>query len=118
MRTLKEIEDDMDHYGALGDVGTVMDLVDEHGNTIDQMFCAIFDGKLDRIYELEPLGIDITEKHFLKAAIKHNQQFVVHYQVKKGANLDDVIDLAKDYEMSAIEQWAKFCKRNKMGNSK
>lgn len=114
-RTLKEIEEEMDRNAVQGNIGTVMDLVDEHGNTFDKMFYAVCEGDLERIGELEALGVDITNKALLKAAIKHNQQLVVYHQVKQGVALDDVIELAKDYDNLPIEQWAKFCKRNKMG---
>ena len=115
MRTLKEIEDDIDKNVPLGNIGKVMDLVDEHGNTIDKMFYAVIDGDLERIHEMENLGIDITDRSLLKAAIKHNQTLVVYHQVKKGANLVVVIEISRDYENIPIEQWAKFCKRNQMG---
>ncbi|WP_279211865.1 hypothetical protein [Delftia acidovorans] len=113
-RSLKEIEEKMDQHATQGNIGEVMDLVDEHGNTFDKMFYAVCEGNLLRIYDLEALGIDITEKQFLKAAIKHDQHDVLYHQVKKGVGLDDVIELAKDYDKGYIEQWAKFCKRNQM----
>ncbi|WP_175789419.1 hypothetical protein [Burkholderia cenocepacia] len=103
MRTLKEIEDDMDHYGALGEIGTVMDLVDEHGNTIDKMYEAIMEGDLERALELEKLGMDITENHFVKAAILHDQLLVVAHQVNNGADVELVIDFAKPREEPLIE---------------
>lgn len=48
MRSLKEIEDDMDHHRTPGEIGTVMDLVDEHGNTIDRMYEAIMEGAREK----------------------------------------------------------------------
>lgn len=119
MRTLKEIEDEMEHYGALGDINMVMDLVDEHSNTIDKMYEAIIEGDLEKIQELEPLGIDVTQNQFVKKAILHEQLLVISYQVNKGADVDLVIDFAAPREEPLIEgtidfsgskliwQWAK-----------
>lgn len=109
----------MEHDGSLGDIGMVMDLVDEHGNTMDKMYGAIIEGDLEKINDLEPLGMDITENHFLKAAIIHKQLHVSSCQVNKGADVDLVIDFAAPREEPLIEgniyfegseliwQWAK-----------
>lgn len=110
-RTLREIEEEMDAIIPTGSIGRMLDLVDEHGNTIDKMFHAIFDGKLERIYELEKLGIDITEKSFLKAAIKHDQLLVACHQVHKGADINAIIELSENYDNQNILQWARSWKR-------
>ena len=122
MRTLKEIEDDMDRYQKLGDLGMVMDLVDEHGNTFDKIYEAIIEGELERIAELEKLGMNITDEGFLKASIFNDQLLVVAYQVNKGADVDAIIDFAalKDEPIKVgrttfsgnqtIWQWAKSWK--------
>lgn len=94
MRTLKEIEEEMDKYSDLGDLGKVMDLADEHGNTVDKMYKAIIEGDLEKIKLLEPIGMDITQEHFVKAAIIHEQLLVIAYQVNSGADVDLVIDFA------------------------
>jgi hypothetical protein len=73
----------------------MMDLVDEHGNTFDKMYQAIIDGDLDRIEELENLGMKITDESLVKAAIIHDQLLVIVYQVNKGADIDMIIDFAK-----------------------
>jgi hypothetical protein len=95
MRTLKEIEEEMDSVQNTGNIGRMMDLVDEHGNMMDKMYGAIIEGNLEEIQELEQLGIDITEDSFVKAAILHNQLLVITYQVNKGADVDAVIDFAR-----------------------
>jgi hypothetical protein len=110
-RTLKEIEEEIEHYRALGGIGEVMDLVDEHGSTIDKMFHAIVDGNLEQIYELETLGIDITQNLFVKLAIKYEQLLVLRHQVHKGANIDTAIEYAEDYDIGIIWQWAKSWKK-------
>lgn len=103
MRTLKEIEDEIEHYGALGNIGMVLDLVDEHDNTIDKMYEAIIEGDLKKIQELEPLGMDIIDNYYVKAAIIHKQLHVISYQVNKGADVDLVIDFAAPREEALIE---------------
>jgi hypothetical protein len=117
-RTLKEIEDEMDATVPTGNVGKVMDLVDEHGNTFDKMFYAIEEGNLERVIELEALGIDITEKRFISVAIKHDQELILFHQISQGASVDDVIDLAKEHEKDFILQWAELFKRSKIGSKK
>ena len=77
MRSLKEIEEEIDRNVPLGNIGRVMDLVDEHGNTMDEMFHAIIDGDLDRIYYLEQFGMDITGESFVVAAVRNDQLMVV-----------------------------------------
>ena len=130
MRSLKEIEDDMDHYRALGEIGTVMDLVDEHGNTIDRVYEAIMEGALGKAIELTELGINLTEKHFVKAAIIHDQLHIVAHQVNNGADVGLVIDFAKPREEPLIEgnisfsgsqviwQWARCWQSAKALNEK
>ena len=93
----------MDHYGALGEIGTVLDLVDKHGNTIDQMYKAIIEGNLEQALELTELGMDLTEKQFVKAAILHDQLHIVAHQVNNGADVELVIDFAKPREEPLIE---------------
>jgi hypothetical protein len=116
-KTLKEIEEEMDCNAKQGNIGKVMDLVDEHGNTFDRMHYAIEEGNIERVIELEKLGLNITDRAFLQTAIKHGKNIIVFHQAKKGANLDDVIELAKEHHRDFILQWAKFARRNKMGNS-
>ena len=73
MRTLKEIEEEIDRNVPLGNIGRVMDLVDEHGNTIDKMYQAIIDGDLEQAIKLTELGMNLIEEQFVKAAILHDQ---------------------------------------------
>lgn len=82
-RTLKEIEEKIDAAALTGDVGRVMDLIDEHGNTMDKMFHAISSGDIERVQELEELGIDLTQNSFLMAAVDHGQLPILRYQVQK-----------------------------------
>lgn len=110
MRTLKEIEEEIDRNVPLGNIGRVMDLVDEHGDTIDQMFYAIFDGDLDRIYDLEKLGIDITGESFVVAAVRNDQLMVVAIQVRRGLNIDLLINIAECEGNQLIWNWAKCWK--------
>lgn len=122
MRTLKEIKDEMDHYQKLGDLGMVMDLVDEHGNTFDKMHDAIAEGDLDRIAELEQLGLKITDEQFWKSAIISDQLLVIVQQVNRGVNIDKIIKFAKPrdepfimgrirfFGNQTIWQWAKSWK--------
>lgn len=118
MRTLKEIEDEMNHFSALGDIGMVMDLVDEHGNTTDQMLVAIQAGDLERIKLLEPLGIDLTEEQYIHCAVENEQLLVVSYQVSKGADVDSLIKIAAYRDKHLIWQWAKCWKSVEVLNKK
>ncbi|MDO3552052.1 hypothetical protein [Ralstonia pseudosolanacearum] len=102
MRTLKEIEEEMDSVQNTGNIGRMMDLVDEHGNMMDKMYEAIIEGDLDRIRELEDLGIDITEDSFMKTAVLHDQLLVITYQVNKGADVDAVIDFARQKDEPVV----------------
>lgn len=110
MRTIKEIEEEIDRNVPLGNIGKVMDLVDEHGNTIDQMFYAIFDGDLDRIYDLEKLGIDITGESFVVAAVRNDQLMVVANQVRRGLDVDLLIAIAEREGNQLIWNWARCWK--------
>ena len=95
MRKITEIEAEMEDVAKTGNIGKMMDLVDEHGNTFDKMHAAIADGDLDRITELEQLGINITDARFLKSAVINNQLLVIIYQVNHGADVDKIIRFAK-----------------------
>lgn len=118
-RTIQEIEAEMEELSNTGNLGRMMDLVDEHGNTLDKMYGAIIEGDLRKIRTLESLGIDITEDCYVKAAIIHEQLLVISYQVNKGADVDLVIDFAAPRKEPLIEgniyfsgsqiiwQWAK-----------
>jgi hypothetical protein len=118
----KEIEAEMDKVSKTGDVGRMMDLVDEHGNTFDKMHDAIAEGDLDRIAELEHLGLNITNEQFWKSAIISDQLLVVVHQVHRGVNINKIINFAKPrtepFKMGRIVffgnhliwQWAKSWK--------
>ncbi|ATI28171.1 hypothetical protein CR47_0212170 [Ralstonia solanacearum] len=108
----------MEKHSKEGNIGKVMDLVDEHGNTFDKMAFACVDGNLGRVIELENLGVNCTDRGFIKAAVKHNQEVIVLHQVKQGASLDEVIEVAKIYENNHILNLAKSRKRDQMGKRK
>lgn len=91
MRSLKEMEEEMDSNVPLGNIGRVMDLVDEHGNTMDDMSYAIFDDDLDRIHHLEHLDMDITGESSVVAAVRNDQLMVVANQVRRGLDIDLLI---------------------------
>ena len=122
MRTLKEIDNEIDCYKKLGDLGLVMNLVDERGNTFDKMHDAIAEGDLDRIAELEQLGLKITDEQFWKSAIISDQLLVIAQQVSRGVNIDKIIKFAKPRDKpftlgrivffgnQTIWQWAKSWK--------
>ncbi|WP_124616215.1 hypothetical protein [Burkholderia contaminans] len=87
-----------------------MDLVDEHGNTIDQMLLAIQEGDLEQIQFLEALGIDLTEEQFIHCSVLHEQLHLIAYQVSKGADVDRLIEIANYRDKPVISQWAKCWK--------
>lgn len=117
-RTLKEIEDEIDSTVPTGNIGKVMDLVDEHGNTYDKMHYAIEKGDLKRVMELEKLGVSSAESRFVMVAVKYEQNLIVFHQVKQGASLKVVIELAKEYNKASILNWARYVRNNKMGSDK
>lgn len=80
-RKISEIEAEMKEVAKTGNIGKMMDLVDEHGTTFDKMHDAIAACDLDKIAELEELGMNITDAQFWKSAIISNQLLVVVYQV-------------------------------------
>ena len=110
MRSIKEIEEEMDRNVPLGNIGRVMDLVDEHGNTMDEMFNAIINGDLDRIYYLEQFGMDITGESFVVAAVRNDQLMVVANQVRRGLDVDLLIDIAEREGNQLVWNWAKCWK--------
>lgn len=116
-RTLVKIEEEIVIYAEQGNLGKVMDLVDEHGNTIDQMLRAILNGDLDEIYYLEQFGIDITEEHFVLAAVRNDQLMVIANQVRRGLNADRLIEIADKEGNQLIFQWAKCWKSVNAHNS-
>lgn len=117
MRSLKEIEEEMDRNVPLGHIGGIMDLVDEHGNTMDQMFYAIIDGDLDRIHYLEQFGMDITGESFVVAAVRSDQLMVVANQVRRGLDIDLLIDIAEREGNQLVWNWAKCWKSVKARNA-
>ncbi|GKS86464.1 hypothetical protein AVMA1855_19950 [Acidovorax sp. SUPP1855] len=110
MRSLKEIEEEMGRNVPPGSIGKVMDLVDEHGNTMEEMFNAIIDGDLDRIYYLEQFGIDITGESFVVAAVRNDQLMVVANQVRRGLDVDLLINIAERERNQLVWNWAKCWK--------
>lgn len=110
MRSLKEIEEKIDRNVPLGNIGRVMDLLDEHGNTVDQMFYAIIDGDLDRIHYLEQFGMDITGESFVVAAVRNDQLMVVANQVRRGLDVDLLISIAEREGNQLVWNWAKCWK--------
>lgn len=121
-RTIQEIQAEINEISTAGNIGRMMDLVDEHGNIFDKMYHAIIDGDLIRIAELEKFGMEITDEGFVKAAIIHDQLLVIGYQVSKGAEIDIIIQFAKPKDEPSISgnisfsgsqliwQWAKSWK--------
>lgn len=110
MRSIKEIEEEMDKNVPLGNSGKAMDLVNENGNTMDEMFNAIIDGDLDRILHLEQFGMDITGESFVVAAVRNDQLMVVANQVRRGLEVDLLINIAERESNQLIWNWAKCWK--------
>lgn len=109
-RTLKKIEAEIDENVPLGNIGKVMDLIDEYGNTMDAMCKAIIDGDIDRIYYLEQFEIDITEESFVIAAVRNDQLMVVANQIRRGLDVNLLIDIAERESNQLIWSWAKCWK--------
>ena len=82
-RTIKEIEDEMAIRSEQGEIGRVMDLVDEHGNTFDKMHQAIEEGDLKRVIEIEKLGVNSAEERFVKVAVMYDRNLIVYHQSNK-----------------------------------
>lgn len=84
-----------------------MDLLDEHGNTIDNMYYAIFNGDFDRIKHPETLDINVIDKSFVNAVVDHDQLRILSYQFEKGTDLEYIIELAEDSTKGVIIEWAR-----------
>ncbi|MCA7983695.1 MULTISPECIES: ankyrin repeat domain-containing protein [Burkholderia cepacia complex] len=86
-RTVSKIEEEMEQYQEEGNVGKVMDLVDELGNLGDRLCTACAHADWEEIQHLESLGMDLTENTFLKVAAKYGQPEVIMYLADKGADV-------------------------------
>ena len=84
--------------------------------SIDEYFCqevitAIEEGDLKSLKNLEQIGVEIIDDEFLHCSIKNNQLLVAAYQASKGADVDQIIAIAKEHNNQAIWQWANCWKK-------
>jgi len=82
-RTISEMQREMDEQCELGNIGAVMDLVDEMGNLEDRTLKAIAIGDLQAIQHLEALGVDVhgANGFFYRKAIRSAHLDVVRYSL-------------------------------------
>lgn len=99
-RTVSEIEEEMGQYQQEGNLGKVMDLVDEVGNMGDRLTLAITNGDLDGALYFESLGFDLSEPFYLKIAAKYGQCEVIKHLIQCGsdvhANGDEALCVAAE----------------------
>ncbi|MGE1002648.1 ankyrin repeat domain-containing protein [Ralstonia pseudosolanacearum] len=85
-RPVWEIEEEMESHQQEGNVGAVMDLVDELGNMQDKLFAAVVDGDLNDILYYESLGFDITDSSYLKVAAQYGQCKIIEFLINQGSD--------------------------------
>ncbi|MBR8147378.1 ankyrin repeat domain-containing protein [Burkholderia vietnamiensis] len=86
-RTVSEIEEEMDYHQKEGNLGAVMDLVDELGNMGGRLTVAITNGDWDDALYFESLGFDLKEPFYLKIAAKHGQCEIIQHLVQRGSDV-------------------------------
>lgn len=87
-RTISEIEEEMGQYQQEGNLGKVMDLVDELGNLGDRLVKACAETDWDEITFLNhEIGMDLTEDVYLQVAAKYGQTEVIKYLVQNGSDI-------------------------------
>ncbi|MCA8487250.1 ankyrin repeat domain-containing protein [Burkholderia multivorans] len=86
-RTVSEIEEEMDYHQEEGNLGAVMNLVDELGNMGDRLTVAITNGDWDDALYFESLGFDLREPFYLKIATKHRQCEIIKHLVQHGSDV-------------------------------
>ena len=86
-RTTSEMQREMDEQSELGNIGAVMDLVDEMGNLEHRALKAIALGNLVEIRHLEARGVDVHSVNgfFYRKAIRSRHLDVVRYFIDRGA---------------------------------
>ncbi|PRD76145.1 hypothetical protein C6P74_23945 [Burkholderia multivorans] len=100
-RTVSEIEAEMEYHQEDGNLGKVMDLVDELGNMGDRLTAAITNGDLDGVLYFESLGFDLKEPFYLKIAAKYGQCEIINHLIQCGsdvhANGDEALCFASEH---------------------
>ncbi|MCA8354185.1 ankyrin repeat domain-containing protein [Burkholderia cepacia] len=86
-RTVSEIEEEMEQYQEEGNIGKVMDLVDELGNLDDRLCQACAHADWEKIKYLKSLGLDLTSITFLSPAARFGQVEVIKYLVQHGSDI-------------------------------
>lgn len=101
MRTVSEIEEEMEQYQEEGNLGKVMDLVDELGNMQDRLYKAIAEGDLNEALYFNSLGFDLREAACLRVAAKYGQCKLIGYLIRNGtdvhANGDEALCFAAEH---------------------
>ncbi len=99
-RTMQEIEADLEKFCDEGNIGAVMNLVDEMGEMEDRLFFFAQSGDLGKVKHYESLGCNLRQNDdaLLKTAACGGQVDVMRYLIEKGADVhaegDKAISLA------------------------
>ncbi|PRG71024.1 MULTISPECIES: ankyrin repeat domain-containing protein [Burkholderia] len=100
-RTVAEIEKDIDFHQERGNIGDVMNLVDELGNMGDRLTLAITNGDLDGTLYFESLGFELSQPFYLKITAKYGQCEIINYLIQCGsdihANGDEALCFAAEH---------------------
>nr|CUV53964.1 protein of unknown function [Ralstonia solanacearum] len=100
-RTVVEIEKDIDFHQEQGNIGEVMNLVDELGNMGDRLTVAITNGDLNGTLYFESLGFELSQPFYLKIAAKYGQCEIINYLIQCGsdvhANGDEALCFAAEH---------------------
>ncbi|MDM8356191.1 ankyrin repeat domain-containing protein [Pandoraea communis] len=103
IRTLQDIEKEMDCHQKKGNLGVVMDLVDEHGQIMDGFKNAIHGGDLVDLVTYQCLGVDLRydDDFPLRLAAFCGQESIVQYLAERGADVqshdNEAIALSSEY---------------------
>ncbi|MBU9391518.1 ankyrin repeat domain-containing protein [Burkholderia multivorans] len=100
-RTVAEIEKDIDFHQEQGNIGEIMNLVDELGNMGDRLTLAITNGDLNGTLYFESLGFELSQPFYLKIAAKYGQCEIINYLIQCGsdvhANGDEALCFAAEH---------------------
>lgn len=93
-RAVWEIEEEMGYHQEEGNVGAVMDLVDEIGNMQDRLFREIANGDLGGVMYFESLGFDLADPAYLVAASQFGDCKIIDYLIQQKSDIHSENDLA------------------------
>ena len=86
-RPVWEIEEEMEYHQEEGNIGAVMDLVDEMGNMQDRLYGAVANGDINDVLYYDSLGFDITDPSYLNVAVQYGQCKMIDFLINQGTDV-------------------------------